>query len=123
MEYLYTLSVLVLLDIIYIYNTKNHYLKMIAKIQKNKAKVKKIALVSIYFILAFLLNYFIIKVKKSKEDAFLLGSAVYGVYGLTNYAILDEWDTVLMFMDILWGGTLFYSTTYIIYRLNGIKKI
>tara|TARA_B100000945_G_scaffold188210_1_gene151062 strand:+ start:254 stop:625 length:372 start_codon:yes stop_codon:yes gene_type:complete len=123
MEYLYTLSVLVLLDIIYIYNTKNHYLKMIAKIQKNKAKVKKIAFVSIYFILAFLLNYFIIKVKKSKEDAFLLGSAVYGVYGLTNYAILDEWDTVLMFMDILWGGTLFYSTTYIIYRLNGIKKI
>tara|TARA_B100001778_G_scaffold211252_1_gene174870 strand:+ start:339 stop:710 length:372 start_codon:yes stop_codon:yes gene_type:complete len=123
MEYLYTLSVLVLLDIIYIYNTKNHYLKMIAKIQKNKAKVKKIAFVSIYFILAFLLNYFIIKVKKSKEDAFLLGSTVYGVYGLTNYAILDEWDTVLMFMDILWGGTLFYSTTYIIYRLNGIKKI
>ena len=123
MEYLYTLSVLVLLDIIYIYNTKNHYLKMIAKIQKNKAKVKKIAFVSIYFILAFLLNYFIIKVKKSKEDAFFLGSAVYGVYGFTNYAILDEWDTVLMFMDILWGGTLFYSTTYIIYRLNGIKKI
>ena len=123
MEYLYTLSVLVLLDIIYIYNTKNHYLKMIAKIQKNKAKVKKIAFVSIYFILAFLLNYFIIKVKKSKEDAFLLGSTVYCVYGLTNYAILDEWDTVLMFMDILWGGTLFYSTTYIIYRLNGIKKI
>jgi len=123
MEYLYTLFVLVLLDIIYIYNTKNHYLKMIAKIQKNKAKVKKIAFVSIYFILAFLLNYFIIKVKKSKEDAFLLGSTVYGVYGLTNYAILDEWDTVLMFMDILWGGTLFYSTTYIIYRLNGIKKI
>ena len=104
-------------------NHKNHYLKMIAKIQKNKAKVKKIAFVSIYFILAFLLNYFIIKVKKSKEDAFLLGSTVYGVYGLTNYAILDEWDTVLMFMDILWGGTLFYSTTYIIYRLNGIKKI
>lgn len=123
MEYLYTLSVLVLLDIIYIYNTKNHYLKMIAKIQKNKAKVKKIAFVSIYFILAFLLNYFIIKVKKSKEDAFFLGSAVYGVYGFTNYAILDEWNTVLMFMDILWGGTLFYSTTYIIYRLNGIKKI
>ena len=123
MEYLYTLSVLVLLDIIYIYNIKNHYLKMIAKIQKNKAKVKKIVFVSIYFILAFLLNYFIIKVKKSKEDAFLLGSTVYGVYGLTNYAILDEWDTVLMFMDILWGGTLFYSTTYIIYRLNGIKKI
>ena len=67
--------------------------------------------------------YFIIKVKKSKEDAFFLGSAVYGVYGFTNYAILDEWNTVLMFMDILWGGTLFYSTTYIIYRLNGIKKI
>ena len=68
MEYLYTLSVLVLLDIIYIYNTKNHYLKMIAKIQKNKAKVKKIAFVSIYFILAFLLNYFIIKVKKREEE-------------------------------------------------------
>ena len=91
MEYLYTLSVLVLLDIIYIYNTKNHYLKMIAKIQKNKAKVKKIAFVSIYFILAFLLNYF---------KLFNLGFFVDNM--LANY-----WVVFLDF-HFVWRGALIF---------------
>lgn len=120
---IYVLAVLVLLDLFYIYNTKTHYLKMINNIQKKEANVRKGSFVLIYIILAFVLYFFIIKVKKSKEDAFILGSTIYAIYGLTNYSIFDNWDTSLMLLDIFWGGILYYSTTYIIYRLIEIKKI
>ena len=120
---IYILAVLVLLDLLYIYNTKTYYLKMINNIQKKEANVRKGSFVLIYIILAFALYFFIIKVKKSKEDAFILGSAIYAIYDLTNYTIFDNWDTTLMLIDIFWGGILYYSTTYIIYRLIEIKKI
>lgn len=120
---IYILAVLVLLDLFYIYNTKTYYFKMINNIQKKEANVRKGSLVLIYIILAFVLYFFIIKVKKSKEDAFILGSTIYAIYGLTNYSIFENWDTSLMLIDIFWGGILYYSTTYIIYRLIEIKKI
>ena len=120
---MYVLLVLVLLDLFYIYNTKTQYLKMINNIQKKEATIKKGSFILIYIILAFTLYFFIIKVKKTKEDAFILGSTIYGIYSLTNYSIFDNWDTSLMLLDTFWGGTLYYLTTYIIYRLIEIKKI
>jgi uncharacterized membrane protein len=123
MEYLYTLSVLVLLDIIYIYNTKKPLFKMIKEIQNGDPNIRKVPLVLTYLVMAAGLYYFIIKVRKKVEDAFILGTLVYGIYNLTNYTIFNKWDTTVMMMDTFWGGVLFGLTSHIIYRLIGIKKI
>jgi uncharacterized membrane protein len=37
---------------------------------------------------------------------FLYGVVLYGVYDLTNYAVLVQWPLELTFIGILWGGVL-----------------
>ena len=60
------------------------------------------------------INYFIIKPNKSINEAFLLGLVIYGVYETTNYALFKNWSLATVFIDTLWGGVLFASTTYIV---------
>ena len=54
--------------------------------------------------------------KRSVLDAFLLGFVIYGVFDLTNLAIFKKYDNMVALMDMLWGGTLFALTAYIIYQ-------
>ena len=75
------------------------------------------AAVACYLVLAFAINYFIIKDKKSVVDAFLLGFVIYGVFDLTNMVIFKKWDLMLTIMDMVWGGVLFATTTYLTYNL------
>ena len=68
-------------------------------------------------LLSGLINYFIIKDKRSIADAFLLGFAIYAVFDLTNMVIFKKWDLMTSLMDMTWGGVLFASTTYLTYKL------
>ena len=71
-----------------------------------------------YIILILGINYFIIQPRKSVGDAFLLGTFVYGVYETTNYTLLKNWALLTVFIDTLWGGVLFATTTYIVNLLR-----
>ena len=44
---------------------------------------------------------------------FLFGVITYGVYDLTNYAILKDWPVKFMVVDILWGGVVCAIISYI----------
>ncbi len=39
-------------------------------------------------------------------NAALLGAAAYGTYEFTNYAILKDWTTTLVMVDLTWGTVL-----------------
>lgn len=39
-------------------------------------------------------------------NAALLGAAAYGTYEFTNYAILKDWTTTLVVVDLTWGTVL-----------------
>jgi uncharacterized membrane protein len=69
----------------------------------------------VYLCLTFLV-YKLIQYRVSDLDVFLIGSAVYGVYEGTNYAVFRGWPPYLFFMDTLWGGILIYLTV----RLNRV---
>ena len=123
MEFLYVILSVLVLDTMYLYNTKNGVFKMLKDIQKEDVIIKKFPLLIIYLLIGFGIYYFIVKPRKSIEDAFMLGVVVYGIYEFTNYAILNDWGLLFTLMDTFWGGVLFAGTTYITYKIVGVKKI
>lgn len=102
------------LDSIYLTLTGNYFKKQIQNVQGSELKMNFLAAAICYVFLIFGINYFIIKPRKSVNEAFLLGIVIYGVYETTNYALLKNWSILTVFLDTVWGGILFALTTYIV---------
>jgi len=111
-QFLIVLIVFILLDAIYLTSTRSMTLPLIEKIQHSPVQIDYLSLVMVYVFDIFILYYFIILKKLSLTEAFLLGLAVYGLYEFTNKSILTKWTYWLAIMDTLWGGILFFLTTY-----------
>jgi len=94
----------------------NFFNNVVMKVQGSKLKLNFIGAVLCYILLIGGINYFIISKRKPLIDAFLLGILIYGVYETTSYALLENWSPLAVLIDTLWGGILFYLTTYLTYR-------
>ena len=112
--------VFISIDFIYLNVMKNYFNKQIQDIQGSKIEMNFLGAALCYIFLIYGLNYFIIKPRKTVNEAFLLGLVIYGVYETTNYAMFKKWSIITVIMDTLWGGLLFASTTYIINLLRGV---
>lgn len=55
-------------------------------------------------------------------EAFLLGLVIYGVYETTTYSVLKNWKISTVITDTLWGGVLFYLTTFFTYKISLLLK-
>jgi uncharacterized membrane protein len=114
---LLSLSILLFaLDTVYLYTMQNVFIDQIAAVQGSPLQLNLVGALLCYILLVGGLYYFIIKDKRSILDAFLLGIVVYGVYGTTNMAIIKKWKYQTVITDIVWGGILFASTTYIFFK-------
>ena len=107
-------------DFIYLNVIKNYFLNQIKQVQGTEPKVNFLGVALCYIFLIAGINYFIIKPRKSVNDAFLLGIVIYGVYETTNYALFKNWSIFTVIIDTLWGGLLFAFTTYIVNMLRGV---
>ena len=107
-------------DFVYLNVIKDYFLNQIKLVQGSEPKVNFLGVALCYIFLIAGINYFIIKPRKSVNDAFLLGIVIYGVYETTNYALLKNWSIITVIIDTLWGGLLFASTTYIVNMLRNI---
>ena len=112
--------VFITIDFIYLNVMKGYFNKQIQDIQGSKIEFKFLGAALCYIFLITGLNYFIIKPRKSINEAFLLGLVIYGVYETTNYALFKNWSIITVIIDTLWGGLLFASTTYIVNMLRGV---
>lgn len=125
-NFLFLLSaiIFVTIDFIYLNFITPYFKNQIEKVQKTPLKINILGTLLCYIFLIYGLNYFIIQSKRSAYDAFLLGIVIYGVYETTNYALLSNWSFLFVFIDTLWGGTLFAITTMIINQIRklGFKK-
>ena len=111
-------TILLLLDLTYLFLFKNFMLSILKRVQKTEVEVNIISALLCYIILVSGLYYFIIKKKAPPKDAYLLGMLINGVYETTNYAFFKDWSPILVIMDTLWGGILLSATTFIYYRIN-----
>ena len=108
------------IDFVYLNVMKGYFNNQIQSVQGSKIKVNYLGAALCYIFLIAGINYFIIKPRKSVNEAFLLGIVIYGVYETTNYALLKDWSILSVIIDTLWGGLLFASTTYIVNMLRGV---
>jgi len=106
--------VFVTIDFFYLNLNKSYFANQIKKIQNKPMTMNILGVLLCYIFLIFGINYFIIKPKRSVQDAFLLGLIIYGVYETTNLATFSNWSLFMVVMDTLWGGVLFALTTYIV---------
>jgi len=106
------------LDSLYLNYAGSFFNEVINNIQGSNIKIKVYPTILCYVFLVFVINYFIISKNASPDDAFLLGLSIYAIYDLTNYAIIDNWPIKAVIIDTLWGGILFYLTTYFTYNIK-----
>ncbi|MFH2020419.1 MAG: DUF2177 family protein [archaeon] len=57
------------------------------------------------------------ELKKTVFFGAVYGFIVYGVYDLTNYAILEQWPIVMTIADIIWGTALCSIVSFVGYYL------
>ena len=107
--------ILLILDYIYISIFSKHFKDQIYKVQNKILKMNLNTTIACYILLIFGLYYFIIREKKSVNDAFILGIFVYGVYELTTISLLSDWEWKTVLIDTLWGGILFAAATHLTY--------
>ena len=109
------IPILLFLDFVFLTFQRTMFEKQIFAIQKEKINMNIPSAIACYFFLLFGLYYFILKDRKSPLEAMLLGLIIYAVYETTTYALLKNWKLKTVIMDTLWGGILFYFTTYLTY--------
>jgi len=109
--------VMVTIDYFYLYIFKGYFDNQVKNVQGSPIKMNYLATAICYIFLILGLNYFIIKPRRSVQDAFLLGLVIYGVYETTNWALFSKWSSLTVIMDTLWGATLFAATTYVTTRI------
>ena len=114
--------IFVVMDSIYLNLIKDYFSKQIQLIQGSPLKLNYLATLICYIFLIFGINYFIIKPNRSIQDAFLLGIVIYGVFETTNMALFSKWSWLTVFIDTLWGGILFASTTFIVQQFTSLLR-
>jgi uncharacterized membrane protein len=110
------LTILLLIDSVYLYATKSIFGELVAKIQRTAIQMRLTGAVVVYLLLSVGLYYFIVKPGRTIWEAGLLGLVIYGTFDFTNYAIFKNYDIMVALMDMMWGSILFMATTYIIQK-------
>jgi uncharacterized membrane protein len=121
-NFIFLISAIVLFSIDFIYLTviRSYFDWQIRKVQGSPMKINIWSAALCYILLIVGFNYFIIKPKRSHQDAFLLGLVIYGVFETTNYALFSNWSLMTVIIDTLWGGILFALTSYIVNYLRNV---
>jgi uncharacterized membrane protein len=111
--------ILLALDYLYLTANRAFFERQIISVQKFAMKIKMIGVIVCYIFILFGLYYFILKPHRRPLDAFILGVVIYGIYETTSYATLKNWKPETVVLDTLWGGVLFYLTTWLTYTIQG----
>jgi len=116
-------TILVALDYTYMSINKQMFVDQIVQIQRTALVGKPEGFIFCYMFIILGLYYFIIRPRKSPFEAFLLGLFVYGIFELTNYSLFKKWSINMVIMDTLWGGVLFFITTFLVYKAEKWIKL
>ena len=109
------------LDFVFLYSQRKTFESQVITVQKTALVMKPAGAIACYLFLLVGLYYFFLRERKTPLEAMLFGLVVYGVYETTTYALLKNWKVETVMVDVLWGGALFYLTTFLTYWIA--KKI
>jgi len=101
------------------------YQNLVQQIQHAPLQNNFLSALLAYVCLVLALNFLVLphtRKQTALRDAFrygfLFGIFTYGAYDFTCGAIFLHWDFALAFQDIVWGGLLFFVSTYFATRFG-----
>lgn len=109
--------IFLILDFVFLFLNKSTFESQVIQVQRVSMVMKPAGILFCYLFLLVGLYYFILREKRTPLEAFLLGLIIYGVYETTTYSILKNWKFKTVLIDTLWGGILFYLTTFLSYKV------
>ena len=100
--------IMLIFDYIWIAHiAKKIYFETINKIDKSEYSPKRyISAVFAYICLLYLIW---INQDKSSNERFIIGIAIYGLFNFTNGFMFSDWNSTVIVLDTIWGGTLFIT--------------
>ncbi len=99
--------ILILIDLIWIkLLAEKKYKVMIKNIQGEDLKLKLLPSFIVYILMSLLLLLF----GSTNIRNFILGFCTYGIYDMTNLALINKFDSKFAILDMIWGGILFTIT-------------
>ena len=101
MNLLLRIPLFIAIDTIWLTTCSAFVFTMIRKIQGSDLKMRLLPGLVVYIAAAYLSKF-----PKSSLEAFLMGSAVYGIYDFTNYSTFKDYDIRFALADSTWGGLL-----------------
>lgn len=119
-KFIKILLITIIIDYFWInFYAKDRFSKIVMDIQGSPLNVKFLPTIASYLLIAWSI-YLIMGISNDKVDlimAFLLGSAIYGIFDFTNLAIFDNYSFPEAIVDTIWGGVL-YALVIQVYRLS-----
>jgi uncharacterized membrane protein len=85
-----------------------HLLRMVG----GDFKINIAAALACYMLIVFSVIYFVYPLAENSSwfaiwlKGFILGVALYGVFDLTNMAIMQNWNLWVSLLEIIWGGVI-----------------
>ena len=104
----------------------SRYSTMIKKIQGKAMKPNWLYAIIAYTLMVIGLNLFVlpninvkkVTIKDCLTYGFMFGLVLYGVYDFTIGAVLEKWSMSLAVLDVLWGGFVYFISSYILKFIN-----
>jgi uncharacterized membrane protein len=110
-KFFFILFIIVVLDGVYISNSKDYYEK---EMNINFSNVKMVPAVIAWLCIGVSYYYIVQEPFINKYlRALILGVGMYGVYNATNYAVFKDYSRNLAIRDTMWGLSLLTMVTFI----------
>jgi uncharacterized membrane protein len=107
------------LDALFIGYFMKDWQSLLLRVQGEKMEVRALSAVGAYILMVLAWVYFVYKpytvhknIWNAVKTGAMLGFVIYGIFELTNFAIIKKWDLKFVVMDTLWGASLYALVSY-----------
>ena len=107
------------LDALFIGAMMKNWQSLLLRVQGEKLEVKMLSAIGAYIVMVLAWVYFVYKpylihknIWTAVKTGAVLGFVIYGIFELTNHAIIKKWDFSFVVMDTVWGSVLYALVSY-----------
>jgi uncharacterized membrane protein len=107
------------LDALFIGYFMKDWQSLLLRVQGEKMEVRALSAVGAYILMVLAWVYFVYKpytvhknIWSAVKTGAMLGFVIYGIFELTNFALIKKWDLKFVVMDTLWGASLYALVSY-----------
>ena len=107
------------LDALFIGALMKDWQSLLLRVQGEKMEVRLASALGAYVVMVLAWVYFVYRpylvhknISTAVRTGAMLGFVIYGVFELTNFAIIKKWNMKFVLMDTIWGSLLYGLVTY-----------